>query len=553
MNSKLIFFSLFFTCFIFFNSVAQISIDFEFLDHRTATSRHLESKIMDHQMLYVSSQDSWPMTTVNLVDSEHNKLDQILGSYYGQTDLREFSDGTFDLFLHSMFDYDVCVSGFLHVAYNGSEFFVDTLHSYILDEEVDSNTYPHSVAKIDEDSYYLIDYDYLYYSDKVQLTQMRPANYQMRLFQNDNRDVYIYEDSLVVKINGNTFDTIQSMPAEIFEIKNEGLYNDVLYQGMVQRWNDDFSNLEFEWQFQAEPNSFYQVHIQDSILTVLNTYGNTYEFYKIVEGESEELLHSGVLENEELNAFHHLDDNSILSINSYILEDIDISQLLIRNYSFTEERDYESRLVAIDSFSIYLSNSDTLDTWINSNGDTIYFVEDAFHVDVFYTNQSDTSVQLLNLISSDFYEIYYFGEENLNYISDTLLDPNESNLLTNIAYQYYGHPNTITMGIPGADFRINHDPDRLYTTDVILNVKDDFVDIPVSLYPNPVVDVLNIQLDEDIDELTIYNAHGKLILLESGYKNLTQLDLGSLLSGIYFLRLKIKGNNQYVLQRFVKS
>ncbi len=65
----------------------------------------------------------------------------------------------------------------------------------------------------------------------------------------------------------------------------------------------------------------------------------------------------------------------------------------------------------------------------------------------------------------------------------------------------------------------------------------------VFVYPNPVVNTLNIQGVDENTPLEVYNLTGKSVLKDKG----TELDVTSLNQGTYILRI----NNQYV--KFIKK
>ena len=65
----------------------------------------------------------------------------------------------------------------------------------------------------------------------------------------------------------------------------------------------------------------------------------------------------------------------------------------------------------------------------------------------------------------------------------------------------------------------------------------------VYIYPNPVVNTLNIQGVDENTALEVYNLTGKSVLKDKG----TELDVTSLVQGSYILRI----NNQYV--KFIKK
>jgi len=74
------------------------------------------------------------------------------------------------------------------------------------------------------------------------------------------------------------------------------------------------------------------------------------------------------------------------------------------------------------------------------------------------------------------------------------------------------------------------------------NQKNDF-----SVYPNPTSDYLNIQSEEEILEVTIFNLQGKQILKS----NIERVDVSNLTSGIYLI--EIKTNSGKAFRKFIKK
>ena len=59
----------------------------------------------------------------------------------------------------------------------------------------------------------------------------------------------------------------------------------------------------------------------------------------------------------------------------------------------------------------------------------------------------------------------------------------------------------------------------------------------VSIYPNPVKDVLNIQgLDTKLNEVAIYTIEGRKVLTQTA--NLDRINTSNLSQGVYFIKLK---------------
>lgn len=73
----------------------------------------------------------------------------------------------------------------------------------------------------------------------------------------------------------------------------------------------------------------------------------------------------------------------------------------------------------------------------------------------------------------------------------------------------------------------------------------------LSIYPNPVSDLLNINFSEDITAIKVTNSLGQSVLEKSNLAKNPQIDLSSLNSGIYFVEIKSMGQTK--VAKFVKK
>ena len=74
-----------------------------------------------------------------------------------------------------------------------------------------------------------------------------------------------------------------------------------------------------------------------------------------------------------------------------------------------------------------------------------------------------------------------------------------------------------------------------------------------NVYPNPVVDNLYIETDDNVDELTIYSITGVVVYhqtVDCGQNSLT-IDASELNNGVYFV--KIKSGNHEIIRKFIKK
>ncbi len=73
--------------------------------------------------------------------------------------------------------------------------------------------------------------------------------------------------------------------------------------------------------------------------------------------------------------------------------------------------------------------------------------------------------------------------------------------------------------------------------DIISSVEEPAADISISLYPNPVSDILKIKSGPEILSLSIYDIHGRLIMTLDGGNDICEVDLRHLMNGTYIVKV----------------
>ncbi len=68
---------------------------------------------------------------------------------------------------------------------------------------------------------------------------------------------------------------------------------------------------------------------------------------------------------------------------------------------------------------------------------------------------------------------------------------------------------------------------------------EDFNSEVFSIYPNPVQNVLNIKSATNIDSVVVYDILGKIVLQENPAKVSPSIDMSSLTSGAYLVKVTI--------------
>jgi hypothetical protein len=98
------------------------------------------------------------------------------------------------------------------------------------------------------------------------------------------------------------------------------------------------------------------------------------------------------------------------------------------------------------------------------------------------------------------------------------------------------------------DIIINDDPNPITTTGIVKHAGFEF-----NLYPNPVSNVLNLQLNENMKKMAIFNLMGqKMFELQNVNRGATQINIADFPKGIYLLKL-INNTNLTSVKKFIKK
>lgn len=84
-------------------------------------------------------------------------------------------------------------------------------------------------------------------------------------------------------------------------------------------------------------------------------------------------------------------------------------------------------------------------------------------------------------------------------------------------------------------FRMNLDDISVSTGNVGIS---ETATVDVTIYPNPVSDVLNVKSPESIDHLELYDALGRMVISTENISGNGSIDISNLESGVYILRVR---------------
>ena len=195
--------------------------------------------------------------------------------------------------------------------------------------------------------------------------------------------------------------------------------------------------------------------------------------------------------------------------------------------------------------------------------------ESDFEIALYATNQTTQEFDILSAIGFENRSFIYLFPE-LNFGGFTYAEPKwQVNKWYNVRIEYktntvkyflddveiYSGPNTSKVNIEGINFLHNNYGGDGYFDNLTVNGETlavaDFANSAVAVYPNPVKDILTIDLPngELATKVEIYNTAGQQIKVFSDVK---EINLNSLESGLYIVNIK-SNNGKTFSKKIVKQ
>ncbi|MBS3738872.1 M12 family metallo-peptidase [Mesohalobacter halotolerans] len=202
----------------------------------------------------------------------------------------------------------------------------------------------------------------------------------------------------------------------------------------------------------------------------------------------------------------------------------------------------------------YLSDDDwcSSQTFTDTGGLNEDYGNNELIIKTFYPNLPGHAIALdinaLNLESGFDFMTIYDGESTNDLAFAGGLELTGSNPTTTF-FQATNSAGAITVEFT-SDFTINTTGWDITVSCVSLSTNE-FSKNEVSVYPNPVDNLLNISSKTALSQLIIYDIKGKIVSKKSLNQELdTKMDLGSLGSGVYFI--KLISENSSIVKRVIK-
>ncbi len=119
-----------------------------------------------------------------------------------------------------------------------------------------------------------------------------------------------------------------------------------------------------------------------------------------------------------------------------------------------------------------------------------------------------------------------------------------------VVAQPFAFGTRVFIELAGLDFYSASNLNEMYIDDLYLTVgligTEDFTADKFSVYPNPVKDMLNIKSSASVDNVTVYDILGKVVLQENPGKISPAINMSGLASGSYLVKVTIGNSSKTV-------
>ncbi|MBT8230252.1 MAG: T9SS type A sorting domain-containing protein [Bacteroidia bacterium] len=524
--------------------------NFEFLDHRVKNTYPGVFVQFEDEILYVSSNSSWPMTSVSLVNSS-NQVNSVFSSFFSARSKKiTHSDSSYTIYLYELFDYDIWMPGFYVIDYNSGEIQIDSVLTYE-QNNVDFNNVCFDVARDSTDQYYAVNWDKLLRITDGEVTEEYDFEiaYGSRLFKNANSDIYLFRDNELYYFNGNNLIPVKSFQEDILDIRKNGTQNILLFEGLLMIYDLRFDELLHEILIDPEIFSLDQVHVQDTTINTIIPLEDTLTYIQHDLVGNETVLINELMPDEWYRSFKLMNENEILVCGFYRDNNIS-SNLFFRSVPLDSIVNYKKSSLSIQEFKLHQSRRDTFHSFTDIHGDTIYEIRFFYDIDITLQNESDNIVKYFNIFSH-IPNASPFGNSSFSYTSSDVIAPNESLSVQSGYTKYFGSISGFEIVIPGANYRFNDNENRIAFPEFTSTVVEEDFDPDIVLYPNPTVDRLTIESPHIVKNVAIYNQEGQLVLFHQS-SDLRNIDVQFLPSASYFVKLSFDDPDKVVWKKILK-
>ena len=211
---------------------------------------------------------------------------------------------------------------------------------------------------------------------------------------------------------------------------------------------------------------------------------------------------------------------------------------MIQNYSSYGEAIYFASMMSgsavVSTEADYNANVDALTEGTTIGSNSTFFGYDDTQSPYFNILYLPNEYMFGENMSGDKYVGFKFQHSNNTYYGWAEISLEEDNGNYKVVLSAYAYQSTPNTPIKAGDKGLS-------------TVKDIFSDISLSVYPNPVSEVVCLKTNQRIDNVEVVNCLGQRVFIADRVEN---IDVSNLDKGLYLLNIQSEGNT--ITRKFVK-
>jgi len=523
---------------------AQVSENFEFLDHTTSFNTPGAHKTLEDGIVYASHGIFSTEISLAGFDNTFINLDTIndiqLFNPTSESKISEINDSLYQIVLYDLFDYDITIPG--AIVYTLCNDKIISREHVFLDEY---------------SNYFITDYERTYTGEIWALEQSN----SLIQASSDFEILATYEDVGVQKIfldkddrlfginpnislfNGSDFIPVSEVSGWILDIAESGQYKFLLFEGELRRYNSDFSELLNSWSMSSKVTSFRQVEFFDDYVLVAYTDDANFIYNLDYDGNVEQVWQSSQTDTPgTISQFNMLNDSTYLVAGIYNHTNTD--QSFFRSIPVNSPANFDREQVNLSSVTVEQRILEKEFLGVNSLGDSIFRVDADYDFDFEIDNQEQHEVADIDIYGPGL-PVTFGASIPIHFTYEASINPQD---IANFIFTERSEKSFqgITFSVPGVRHKFNIGDDAF--VDFISSTSNPIIQASEPIYPNPASEVLFLPDNLDIQLYAIYNIKGQKIYQSNWNSN--EIDISYLSNGLFNLLVQTStGNYSYT---FVK-
>lgn len=548
------------TCFVFYLFLnplsSQIPDNFEFLNHKFRTNDLGATKVYGDEIYYVnhiplfltSSGISDAGTKVYKVNGQ-NEPEIIFETFFtSESKIIDNSDASFEIILQEFVDYDFGITGFVSINVDANDVTIDTITRFSLDGNFNAGVLDDFFSFFDVDKtsegnwigtgsneYFVFDETGI-----IDTIGYNGSNFY-ELINNVDQDLFglslndLSSHTVVHRLSDEVLDSVMTIEFtdELQNLFNDATGNYLLSSNHLMQYSVDFTQLVNEWELTDFDGEISAINSHNDRIEILVESDRLYALLP----DSEIILLSENLStpDESTTFFQRIDSEQIIFGGLHDFESIS-ENAYFRNINVIDNSnvEYDRIEIAFDNVELIRSNQE-------------------FNVNLDVINDGDEDVDEFNIYSRifqpdapiNFWFFLDYSLINLPVNASVSLDTTTAN----------SPMDDLSFVIPGGDYMFNTSPNGFWLGDISTSTFDISDSEPLTIYPNPSQDYIQLDTERTFFDITIYDELGRLVYFKGRNIQLhdKSVSVAHLDSGVYYVVVREDGEKHARRSRFVKE